>query len=459
MKRQEVRIIGPSAHLPDARRASQRSVNLYMSRGEGVGEDRSLVLASCPGAKVFLAMSALIRGSYQSAGRWFVVSGDKLYEVWATGVSTERGTLLTSSGYVSMRAGQGQLVLVDGNNGYVLNLTTNAFARITDVDWLGSRWVSELDGFYIFVRPDSDQFYVSAIDDGANIDALDFSTADAKPDKIVTQRVHKRELYLFGETSTEIWINSGGLDFPFTRYNSTPIDIGCVGLRAAINTLDSLMFVGRSDSGQGYVYELQGHQPVRISTEAVESALAQCEDISRVTMWTYHTVGAEFVGINAPGMPITWVYDTSTRQWHERGQLVDGEWSAFPAEQVTHLDGVHYAINESTIYTLEGTNIAGEPLTRERTMPHLVLPSLDPINYKALELACLTGSGGNITLEISNDGGRTYGPPLQRSLGATGRYMQRTRWLGLGTAFDRVFRLRVTDDTDFTLYSGSLEWQ
>ncbi|MCK8275895.1 hypothetical protein, partial [Erwinia amylovora] len=88
-------------------------------------------------------------------------------------------------------------------------------------DWLGSNYVAEMDGFYIFVRPDSDVFYISAIDNGSNIDALDFSTADAKPDKIITHRVHKRELYLFGETSTEIWINSGGLDFPFVRYNST----------------------------------------------------------------------------------------------------------------------------------------------------------------------------------------------------------------------------------------------
>ncbi len=459
MKRQEVRIIGPSAYLPDARRASQRAINLYMSRGEGVGEDRALVLASAPGLVSFLDLGATIRGSYQSAGRWFVVAGNKLYEVFATGSSTERGTLATSSGYVSMRSGQTQLVCVDGTNGYVLNLTSNVFAQITDPDWRGSEWVSELDGFFIFSEPDSDQFYLSEIDNPSSLDALDFYTADTKPDKIITHRVHKRELYLFGETSTEIWVNSGGLDFPFTRYNSTPIDIGTVGNRSAVATLDSLIFVGKSDTGQGYVYELQGHQPVRISTEAVENALMSATDLSEVSLWSYHTVGAEFVGLNAPGMPTTWVYDTSTRQWHERGYLNAGAWAPFPADFITHMDGVQYACNGDTIYTLDGNAIDGSPMTRERTMPHLFAPSLDPINYKGLELSCSTGEGGNITLEISNDGGKTFGPPLQRSLGATGRWMQRIRWLGLGTSYDRVFRIRCTDDVDLTIVGGAIEGQ
>lgn len=458
MKRREVRVIGPSEHLADSRRACQRTVNMYLSRSEGAGEDRSFVLASVPGLADYLTMPAAIRGSWNAAGRWFVVAGNTLYEIAEQGATySSRGTLLASAGDVVMHDGNNQLVIVDGVNGYTLQLNNNTFTRISDPDWRGSAWVEEMDGYFVFVAPDSDQFYLSQIDDASSLDALDFSSADAQPDKIVTHRVHKRELILFGETSTEVWINSGDPDFPFARYNSMPIAVGCVGNRAAINTIDTLVFIGRTETGQGYVYEMQGHQPVRISTQAVETALARSTDISSASMWTYHTAGAEFVAVNAPGVSTTWVYDTATRQWHERGELVDGEWDALRAEFVTHVNGNHYAIAGEKIYTLSGQSIAGTAMTRERTMPHLVEPSLEPVSYRGLELACSTGDGGTITLEISNDGGKTYGAPLARSLGATGRYMQRIRWLGLGASFDRVFRMRCTDNVDLTIYSGVID--
>ena len=452
----EFRVIGPSEWLPDARRACQRSVNLYMARGEGAGEDRALMLASCPGLEVFLTITGkTLRGSYVADDRWFVVAGNGLYEISTT--YTLKGTLLSSEGYVCIAHGRDQLVLVDGTNGYTLSLTTNTFGRITDADWRGSEWVDELDGYFVFVDPNTDQFYLSAIDDARTLDALDFSSADAQPDNIVTFRVHKRELFFFGGVSTEVWVNSGGADFPFVRYNSTPIDVGCVGLRAAVTTIDSLFFVGKTTHGQGYVYEMRGHQPVRVSTTSVESCIALTTDISAVSMWSYHVAGSEFVAVNAPGMPTTWVYDLSTQQWHERGELVDGEWTPSRADMVTHLDGSHYAVDGDVIYRMTGASIAGTPITRERTLPHLVTPSLAPVAYRGLELACTTGDGGQITLEISNDGGHTFFSPLLRSLGAVGRRMQRIRWLGLGTSFDRVFRIRCTADVDLTIYSGVID--
>jgi hypothetical protein len=79
------------------------------------------------------------------------------------------------------------------------------------------------------------------------------------------------------------------------------------------------------------------------------------------------------------------------------------------------------------------------------------------VTYRGLELACTSGHGGNITLEISNDGGFTFGPPLIRSLGAVGRWMQRVRWLMLGAARDRVFRLRCSDAVPLTIHAAAVD--
>jgi len=453
--------IGPSYTLSDKKAAIQRAVNLYMLNIEGLGEAKRVVLASAPGLELLVNVGTEFRGSYNTDSRWFVVFGTKLLEMAEDGTYTERGTLATNSGFVSMKSGRDQLVLVDGTNGYVFNLNTNVFGQITDTNWRGSNWVDELDGYFIFVAPDSDQFYLSAIDNGSQLDALDFSSADSSPDNIITHRVRRRELHLFGTRSTEIWINSGDPDFPFVRYNSTPIDVGVVGKRAVCIAADSLVFVGQTDRGRGYVYLMTGHQPERISTQAVEEALAGSTDLSSCVLWSYHTTGNEFVGINAPGLSTTWVYDFSSQQWHERAEWVNGAWEQLRVDSVTFVNGKHYALAGTKVYRmgLDVYTLDGDILMRERTWPHLVSQSFEPITYRSLELACTTGgpTAGNITLEISNNGGYRFESPLQRSLGAIGQWMHRVRWMFLGAARDRVFRLRCSDAVGLTIHEGVVD--
>lgn len=459
--RPTVKVIGPSYSLGDRKSAVQRSINLYMRQVEGLGEDKQVVLDSAPGLSLLVDMGAEFRGSYNTDSRWFVVFGSGLYEMAEDGTYTNRGALATFSGFVSMKSGRDQLVIVDGPNGYVFSLNTNTFNQITDPDWRGSNWVDELDGYFIFDAQGTDQFYLSAIDDGSNFDALDFSSADASPDNIITLRVRRRELHLFGTRSCEIWINSGDPDFPFVRYNSTPIDVGIVGNRAACIAADSLVFVGQTDRGRGYVYLMSGHQPQRISTQAVEEALAASSDLSLCSIWSYHVTGNEFIGINAPGLSTTWVYDFSVGQWHERAEWVNGAYQPLRTDQITFVSGSHYAMAGTKVYRM-GTDLydlAGDVLMRERTWPHLVAPSLEPISYRGLEIACTTGgpTTGNITLECSNDGGFSWNAPLQRSLGAVGRWMHRVRWFLLGTARDRVFRLRCSNAVALTIHQGSVD--
>ena len=459
--RDTIKVIGPSYSLGDRKSAVQRSINLMMSEVEGLGEARQLVLSSAPGLVRIATMSGSFRGSYNTDSRWFAVFGDVLYEMSPSGSSVVRGTLSSATGFVAMKSGRDQLVIVDGAAGYVLNLNTNAFAQIGDPDWRGSDWVDELDGYFIFVEPGTDQFYLTAIDDASNLDGLDFSSADASPDNIITHRVRKRELLIFGTRSTEVWINSGDPDFPFARYNSTPIDVGIVGARAACIAADALVWVGQTDRGRGYVYQMDGHQPVRISTQAVEESLAASTDLSACTMWSYHVAGAEFVGVNAPGLTTTWVYDLSIGQWHERGEWVSAAWTPWRTEAITYVDGAQYARAGTGVYRLDDLVYAtdGAALMRERTWPHLVAPSFEPITFRALELACTTGGPtvGNITLEVSNDGGFTFNAPLQRSLGAIGRWMHRVRWFALGTARDRVFRLRCADPVSLTIHAATVD--
>lgn len=453
-----IQCVGPSYFLSDRKSAVQRAVNLYMREVEGVGENKQVVLDSAPGLTALIDFGVTVRGSYSTDSRKFVVAGSTLYET-TSGSAVSLGSLLTASGSVSMKHGRDQLVIVDGAYGYVFSLINNTFAQITSSGWRGSNWVDELDGYFIFSEPDTDQFYLSAIDNGSDLNALDFSSADANPDNIGVGKVSKRELYLFGTRSTEVWIDSGDADFPFVRYNSTPIDVGVVGPKAVIRAADTLFFVGQTERGSGTLYMFVGHQPVRVSTQAIEEQLADSTDISQCSMWTYQSKGNEFIGINAPGVDTTWVYDASSKQWHERAELVSGAWQPSRVSNVVILGTTHYAIGLTKEYVQsdDALTLDGDPLVCERTWPHLMAPSAEMMNFRSLELQCTTGYGGNITLEISNDGGFTWGPPLMRSLGAIGRWMERVRWMFLGAARDRVFRLRCSDDVPFVIHGATID--
>jgi len=448
--------VGPSYHLADRKAAIQSAINCYPQELS----DGHWMMASAPGEVLIASMGAVARGSRTVADsdRMFWVGGDTLYEVSTEGVLTQRGKLSTRLGRVGMAENKTQLAIVDGPYLYIFNLVTDDFTQITADGWRGSNDVHELDGYFIFVDPDTDQFYLSAIDDGTNLDALDFSSADSVPDNIVAHIVSHRQAWFFGPLSGEIWINSGDAAFPFVRYPSYTLDVGCMGPHALIQAADTIFWIGRTRKGSGIVYMIVGNQPQRVSTQAVEEALRGSSDLSSAEMWSYQIEGHEFIGIDAPGLSSTWVYDAATRQWAERAEWADG-WQPRRSRLVATSQGQQFAGDaDGNIVRFDRgvNNLAGRPLVRERTWPHLKQPSLEPINYLGVELDMLTGYGGNVTLEISNNGGYTFFAPLLRQLGAIGRWMQRIRWNGLGTAANRVFRIRCSDDVPFAIYSATV---
>lgn len=488
--RREVRAIGPSYQLADSRAAVQRTVNMYLQPIEAEGEPRRWVLNSCPGLNFFVSFGAGDwLGVYSTGTRLFTVKRNPLGQVDVyentAGTYLGRGFFTSSAPYVRMAYGRDQLVIVDGTNGWVLNLATNAFSQITDVDWRGSYDVEFLDGYFCFIDPNSsDQFYISAIDDATDLDALDFSSADVMPDDLITLRAHKRELFLFGRRSLEIWVNSpSGAGFPFVRLNSVPVDIGIVGRRAVTRGADTLAFVGQTERGRAAVYLIEGHQPRPISNRAVEEALLASDvTLSDCVMWAYQKAGVEFIGLEAPGMKTTWVYNARTQQWHEWAKWDEDaaefepvgvfECVVFGSDELAatvgglwKIDGAHQSFQTDPTGTPINTGI----MVRERTWPHMLNAAAEPVSYRSIELICKTGelqtertiaqaqSEAQCWLQISNDGGRNWGPKLFKKLGAEGRYDERIRWNFLGSARDRVFRIGCSDDVDFAIYDVQVD--
>jgi hypothetical protein len=92
------------------------------------------------------------------------------------------------------------------------------------------------------------------------------------------------------------------------------------------------------------------------------------------------------------------------------------------------------------------------PIRRLRSTP-VVNSDGNWLFFKSLEvdlqvgLGAVTGQGVDPQVELfwSNDGGMTWQGPRVMSAGALGAYQQRVRWLQLGRARNRVFRIVVSD--------------
>jgi hypothetical protein len=307
-------------------------------------------------------------------------------------------------------------------------------------------------------------FYISAIDDASNLDALDFASAESSPDIIVALLVDHREIWLLGQRTIEVWFDAGTADFPFARNQGAAAEVGCVACFSAQKIDNGIMFLGRDKNGSGIVYRTNGYIPQRASTFAVEQALLVSTDISAAVAYVYQLGGQTFYCLNAPGVPSTWCFEVASGTWHECCDLdVAGEFEAHQAQYHGFIFGLHLVGgDDGNVYRMDTTvnTFNGKTLKRTRISPNDATPMRDRVEYSRFILDCTAGLAASgvspvVTLSWSDDGGMTYGNPVPRSTGLIGEFVSRVQWDRLGYARDRVWRVDFSDDAPFSIVSGN----
>lgn len=122
--------IGPSYTLQSKNVDAQRCINLYPEMDEmGTGKEREVAsLVGTPGLRLLQNLGAgPIRGTYvtPNQGTLYAVSGNTLYSLDSGWNETSLGALVTSTGPVSFADNGSILVVVDGNNGYYVTISTS----------------------------------------------------------------------------------------------------------------------------------------------------------------------------------------------------------------------------------------------------------------------------------------------------------------------------------------------
>jgi hypothetical protein len=141
---------------------------------------------------------------------------------------------------------------------------------------------------------------------------------------------------------------------------------------------------------------------VRVSTHAVEYAIAQYGNISDAISYTYQQEGHAFYVLTFPSANATWVYDVSTQAWHERAGFDNGEFTRHRSNCQCNFAGTTVVGDFQTgnIYSLNLDTYADNGEIQKWLRSWRALPTgqnnLKRTAQHSLQLDCESGVGLNL---------------------------------------------------------------
>ncbi len=398
----------------------------------------------------------MIRGLYTHADVLYGVSGDKLFSLDSHGNYDELHSLNSSSGFVDFASNLTQLVVNDQSYLYVYTPATGVTAEAAN--YPGGARIAAIDQRIVFQYRDTQKFGWTALGDATSIDVLDFFSFESSPDKVIAILTPNHEVWGLGTQSGEVWDSIGGLNV-FQKTNRAAIDYGCAAAYSAQLSANAITWLSRDERGQAMVLRTQGYQPSRISTRAIEERF-EGKNLANSRAFTYSDGGQQFYCLNVPGVESTLVYDETFQQWHERVELVNGEYAQWRPTCHAFAYGKHYFGTQSgDIYTSDKNvhTFGDDVIVRDRIAPVISAPSHKRLSFPMFEIICERATTGFVMMRYSDDNGANWSDWRTESAGGSGDYARRIRFAKNGSGFDRVFQVRMTGDASFNPVSVALE--
>ena len=481
---------GPAYEAQSRTQDTQRLINLYVevdptkrqgyAQAQGMmvteGQRGRTTLYPTPGTVFQLQLQVgEVRAFHVLPGSQtlLAISGNAVYSVNTALVATIVGTLLTSSGAAYIADNGVAAYITDGSRTrYYYDWGTSTFAWINDGPFTGGAVCGEVDNFMFYTRAGTNQFGCTNVGDVVS-NSLNLGSKIGESDNLMSIWGDHRQLLLLGERESECWINAGSFPFPFAIIPGTSIQHGLQAVRSVARLGEGIAYLAKDSRGQQSVV-LWGATigtPKLLSTHAISNEIQGYAVTSDAVGYSYAQSGHEFYVLSFPSADVTWCYDLSENQWHQRawrdsqnvlhrhrgncavlfnGQVLVGDWQ----------NGMVYAFSQST-YTDNG-----DPIPCIRRAPHLTT-DLQRQFFSDLQIQFQPGVGvqsgqgsdPECILRWSNDGGFTFGNDHVLKVGKVGQYTRRAMCRRLGWARDRVFELEMSDPVWRVIVSANLNAQ
>ena len=273
-----------------------------------------------------------------------------------------------------------------GTGNYVVNSTQTVGSETmyavqfsvlpsSDGAFAGANVVDTVDNYFVYNNPNTQLWAASNVLSPITY-GLSYAAKFTGPDNLVSLIVDHGQVYLLGETTSEVWADVGTFPFPFQRIPGSSSQHGIAAKFSTARLGNSFAYLAKNTRGQSEVVMMNGYFPQRISTHAVENTLVN-KYVADAIAYTYQLEGHEVYVITFPTLDLTWAYDSTTQLWHK--------WLWVDTKNIYHRHRSNCAtvFNDSVlvgdyengqIYQLDPNNYTdnGDEIRRLRRAPHLV---------------------------------------------------------------------------------------
>lgn len=281
-------------------------------------------------------------------------------------------------------------------------------------------------------------------------------------------------LTMYGPSSIEFWQKGNSESYQSWQRTSYTINKE-QGLEApySLATVNHSQFcIGTGKANAKCVLMINDTNVQKISPLWLDRILSD-SDVKSVKGWTYSKNNHSFYLFSIKNE--CYAYDVTTGQWHIRSSR-----NFYTGKQKNYMplyavwwnnkiitgsseSGHLYELNEKYYYEdFDNTNRL--PLLRMRQTP-VITADYKPFILQELTAECNTGAkedygtSAKALLQISRDGGYTYGNVIEGNCGRRGQYFVRLRWLNLGMNRQCVIRISYSEPTDFVISDSSIRIQ
>lgn len=466
---------GPSYTSESPIADCERLANMYLETIESQNGLSAGAIYYTPGLTRFCdtITDTIGRECVELNGRSFAVIGSGFYEIFSDGTFTKWGSVANDGQPASLAASETQIMLASGQHGYCFTLATNTFT-VDPANLVSPVEVQYDDGFFVAIQANTNKFQYSAALDGTSWDALNVAAISVYPDNITGFIWDHRELIIFGDKHSIPYYDSGNT-FTFDVVPGGFIDDGLAASFARCRADNTTFYLSKDERGNIQFKRLNGYTPVRVSNHAVETIWQGYSKVSDAAAFSFGWHGHTFIQINFPSANsnrgASWRYDIVTGMWHEVFFLKSGNEYQHLAQYHMYAFGKHLVLGPQSgiIYEMSGSVYQddGNPIQRLRIAPPIGNEDQRIIHHSLeilaeMGLTTITDPDGTlrapeISLQWSNDGGKTWGNEHWRDLGQVGKYKTRAIWRNLGESRKRVYKMTFSDNAPLKITDAYLD--
>jgi len=353
-----------------------------------------------------LVTSSMGRGLFSSikSNNLFVVIEDQIFRVDDIGRYFNIGLLETISSDVFIDENDNnQIAFCDQKNIYIYDTVSGVFTKA--VTPFTPIYIAFHDGYFIAAAADTNQWYLSGINDGFTWSALDVGLLQTKPDNVqavVRMPGMGNQIFVMGRTVTEGWQDVGAQLFPYQKNTGFGLDYGCISSTSIAFSDNFIIWLGANEKSGPVIMYSSGGPITQISNDGINFKFAQLKNpkASYGSMFKQDGHLIYIISFVDPADNYTLAYDFNTQKFF---YLSDEEMNHHIAKKIVFFNNSYYFIsfNDGNLYELnsEYTTFDGHEIPRIRITDNIRSKDASPFIANNLTFTIEQGENSESSIQ------------------------------------------------------------